>query len=72
MGDSPAPPTLSWSSLGQNSKRKVFGEKMGVGRVDLDSEGLSRVCWVCLQCSLGMHLDSVPDFLPALDPKLLP
>lgn len=65
VGDSPAPPTLTWSSLGQSSKRKVFGgEGGGGGSGGSDNEGLSRFYWIPLQCFLGIHLYSGPSFLP--------
>lgn len=68
-GDSPAPPTLTWSSLARAPREKFFGEMCVWGS---RQGGLGRFCWISLQCSLGMHLDLHPSSSHPLDPQLLP
>lgn len=73
MGDSPAPPTLTWSSLGQSSKRKVFGGKVGVGVGGIKTTGAG-ADFAAFPCSAPREYISIPypTFYPSLDPKLSP
>lgn len=73
MGDSPAPPTLTWSSLGQSSKRKVFGGNVGWGRGG-DQDNRAGADFAAFPCSAPREYISIPypTFYPTLDPKLSP